>query len=70
MKYHTRVLTLSGDGTGSYTLSKVGTAEERVSIGREIQTLEDKLEEVNKWEERVGQLEKMLSVQDVDANDK
>ena len=65
MKYHTRVLTLSGDGTGSYTLSKIGTAEERMGIDREILTLEAKLEEVNSWEERVEQLEKMLSVQEV-----
>jgi len=70
MKYHTRVLTLGGDGTGSYTLSKVGTAEERMGIDREIQTLEAKLEEVNKWEERVKQLQNMLLVQDVDEDDK
>ncbi|KAK0477234.1 hypothetical protein EDD18DRAFT_1312780 [Armillaria luteobubalina] len=48
-KYHTRLLTLNGDGTGSWTLTRVGTAEERVGIDREIITLENKLKEVDVW---------------------
>ena len=63
MKYHTRLLTLSGDGTGSYTLATIGTAEERMGIDREIQTLRSKLQEVDAWEARVQELSKLLSVQ-------
>jgi len=68
MKYHTRMLTLSGDGTGGYTLSKIGTVEERMGIDREISTLESKLEEVETWEKRVTELERMLSVQEASAS--
>src|SRR6266436_5375980 len=46
IKYHTRLLTLIGDGGGGWTLSRIGTAEERMGIDREIATLEDKLAEV------------------------
>lgn len=67
-KYHTRLLTLSGDGTGSWTLSRVGTAEERMGIDREIQTLENKLAEVNNWESRVTELNDLLSAQDTDES--
>ena len=63
MKYHTRLLTLSGDGSGSYTLTRIGTPEERVSIDREIRTLRLKLQEVDKWEARIQELTKLLSVQ-------
>lgn len=63
MKYHTQLLTLSGDGSGSYTLTRIGTAEERMGIDREIQTLRSKLQEVDKWEARVQELSKLLSVQ-------
>jgi len=63
MKYHTQLLTLSGDGTGSYTLTRLGTAEERVGIDREIQTLRSKLQEVDKWETRIQELNKLLSAQ-------
>lgn len=63
MKYHTQLLTLFGDGTGSYSLTRIGTAEERVGIDREIQTLRSKLREVDKWEARIQELTKLLSVQ-------
>jgi ATP-binding cassette subfamily D (ALD) long-chain fatty acid import protein len=63
MKYHTQLLTLSGDGTGSYTVTRIGTAEERMGIDREIQTLRSKLLEVGKWETRVQELTNLLSVQ-------
>jgi ATP-binding cassette subfamily D (ALD) long-chain fatty acid import protein len=66
MKYHTRLLTLTGDGTGRWTLSRVGTEEERMGIDREIVTLKDKLAEVDKWERRVNELNELLSVQDTD----
>jgi len=61
MKYHTQLLTLTGDGSGSWTLSRVGTAEERMSVDREILTLERKLAEVEEWETRVGELNRLLT---------
>lgn len=66
-RYHTQLLTLTGDGTGSWTLTRVGTAEERVGIDREIANLEEKLKDVNKWEERIKELDRMLSVQEPSA---
>jgi ATP-binding cassette, subfamily D (ALD), peroxisomal long-chain fatty acid import protein len=39
MKYHTHLLHLSGDGTGAWTMRRVGTAEERMGIDREIVAL-------------------------------
>lgn len=43
MKYHTQLLTLAGEGTGKWTLSRLGTAEERLSVDREIHLLEAKV---------------------------
>jgi ATP-binding cassette, subfamily D (ALD), peroxisomal long-chain fatty acid import protein len=63
MKYHTHLLTLKGDGSAGWTLSRVGTAEERVSTNREIASLENKLADVERWEERVKELNRMLAVQ-------
>ena len=60
-KYHTQLLTLSGDGSGRWTLTRVGTAEERVTLDREIQTLESKLAEVGEWEQRVQELNRLLA---------
>ncbi|KAH8997996.1 ABC transporter transmembrane region 2-domain-containing protein [Lactarius akahatsu] len=62
-KYHTQLLTLSGDGTGSWTLSRIGTAEARMGIDREIGMLQSKLKEVEGWERRVKELEVMLGPQ-------
>ncbi|KAI0065247.1 hypothetical protein BV25DRAFT_1851548 [Artomyces pyxidatus] len=59
-KYHTQLLTLSGDGTGSWTLTRIGTAEARMGIDREIGMLEGKLKEVERWERRVKELEGLL----------
>jgi len=61
-KYHTRLLTIRGDGTGGWDLTLVGTAEERLGLDREIQSLEAKLADVEAWETRVGELEQMLKV--------
>ncbi|CCM00773.1 uncharacterized protein FIBRA_02815 [Fibroporia radiculosa] len=63
MRYHTQLLTLAGDGTGKWTLSRIGSAEERMGIDREIITLENKLAEVEQWERRVQELNHMLSAQ-------
>ncbi|KAG5644365.1 hypothetical protein DXG03_008662 [Asterophora parasitica] len=64
MKYHTHLLTLSGDGSARWTLTQVGTAEERMGIDREISSLESKLADVEKWEERVKELDVFLSAQE------
>lgn len=62
-KYHTQLLTLSGDGTGSWTLARIGTAEARIGIDREIGMLESRLKEVEQWERRVKELEVLLGPQ-------
>ncbi|EMD31871.1 hypothetical protein CERSUDRAFT_119147 [Gelatoporia subvermispora B] len=64
MRYHTQLLTLSGDGTGRWTLSRIGTAEERMGIDREIVSLESKLADVEKWEVRLKELHHLLTVQE------
>lgn len=45
----------------------MGTAEERMGIDREIVTLETKLAEVDDWEERVTELNGLLSAQETDV---
>ncbi|KAI1798098.1 ABC transporter transmembrane region 2-domain-containing protein [Ganoderma leucocontextum] len=65
MRYHTQLLTIAGDGTGRWTLKRIGTAEERMDLDREIVTLENKLAEVEKWETRVKELERLLKVQEI-----
>ncbi|KAF8526512.1 ABC transporter transmembrane region 2-domain-containing protein [Hysterangium stoloniferum] len=62
-KYHTRMLSLLGDGTGRWTMTRVGTAEERMGIDREIVSLEAKLAEVGKWEARIKELNGLLGVE-------
>ena len=64
MKYHTNLLTLAGDGSGRWTLSRVGTAEELMGIDREVISLEAKLAEVDNWERRVKELDGLLSAQE------
>ncbi|KAF4616465.1 hypothetical protein D9613_008752 [Agrocybe pediades] len=67
MKYHKQLLTLhgpSGDSPGKWTLSRVGTPEERMSLQKEIKVLEEKLHEVEAWEKRVKELETLLGVQE------
>ncbi|RPD65642.1 hypothetical protein L226DRAFT_550601 [Lentinus tigrinus ALCF2SS1-7] len=65
MRYHTQLLTIAGDGTGRWSLKRIGTAEERMDLDREIVSLENRLAEVGKWEQRVEELERMLSVQEI-----
>ena len=67
MKYHNQLLTLhgpSGSSPGKWTLSRIGTPEERMSLNREIRVLEEKLKEVEGWEARVQELEALLGVQE------
>ncbi|KAJ6488117.1 ABC transporter transmembrane region 2-domain-containing protein [Mycena vitilis] len=63
-KYHTLLLTLTGDGSARWTMTRVGTAEERMGVDREISTLEEKLAEQGAWETRLKELDAMLSVQE------
>ncbi|KAI0674426.1 ABC transporter transmembrane region 2-domain-containing protein [Trametes maxima] len=64
MRYHTQLLTIAGDGTGRWSLKRIGTAEERMDLDREIVTLENRLAEVDRWEARLKELERLLSVQE------
>jgi ATP-binding cassette, subfamily D (ALD), peroxisomal long-chain fatty acid import protein len=64
MKYHTRLLTLIGDGSGRWSLTRVGTEEERMGIDREIISLKNKLGEVDEWERRLKELDGLLSAQE------
>lgn len=60
-KYHTHVLTLHGDSESSWSCTRVGTAEERMELDREIVDLESKLASVGDWEARVKELDRLLS---------
>ncbi|KAI0701934.1 ABC transporter transmembrane region 2-domain-containing protein [Cytidiella melzeri] len=64
-KFHTQLLTINGDVNGSWILSQVGTAEERMGLDREIVAIEERLSEVEGWEKKVKELTKALSAQDV-----
>ncbi|KAA1476586.1 hypothetical protein DENSPDRAFT_827606 [Dentipellis sp. KUC8613] len=66
-KYHTQLLTLAGDGSGGWTLARVGTEEERMGLDREIGMLQGKLREVERWEERVRVLEGLLGPEGTEA---
>jgi ATP-binding cassette subfamily D (ALD) long-chain fatty acid import protein len=70
MKYHTHLLTLTGDGSARWTLSQLGTAEERMGIDREIASLESKLAGIDRWELRVKELDGLLAVQEPMEDDK
>ncbi|KIJ57912.1 hypothetical protein HYDPIDRAFT_103628 [Hydnomerulius pinastri MD-312] len=64
-KYHTHLLTLTGDGTGSWTETgeQGGSgAHDLTRVLEEIRVLEMRLEESKKWEGRVRELEGALSV--------
>ncbi|EPQ53461.1 hypothetical protein GLOTRDRAFT_78457 [Gloeophyllum trabeum ATCC 11539] len=63
IRYHTQLLTLPGDGTGRAVLTRVGTAEERMGIDREIINLESKLGEVENWQRRLEELNDQLGIQ-------
>jgi ATP-binding cassette subfamily D (ALD) long-chain fatty acid import protein len=45
-------------------MTRVGTAEERMGVDREIITLENKLAEQGAWEQRLKELDALLSVQE------
>ena len=50
------------DDGGNWTLSRVGTKEERMSVEKEIRHLEEKLKKKEEWEERVKELDTLLKV--------
>jgi ATP-binding cassette subfamily D (ALD) long-chain fatty acid import protein len=54
----------TGSSPGKWTLSRVGTPEERLSVQHEIKVLEEKLKEVDGWETRVKELEALLGVEE------
>jgi len=61
-KYHTRVLTLRGDASGGWNVTRVGTEEQSVGVEREIASLEAELNEVAKWEARLKEVAAELGV--------
>jgi len=61
-KYHTRLLTLKGDATGSWYETRVGTQEQSMDIEREIASLEARLAEVPQWESRLVAVARELGV--------
>ncbi|KAG8990130.1 hypothetical protein FRB90_001900 [Tulasnella sp. 427] len=61
-KYHTRLLTLVGDGQGTWTETRIGTEEERMGIEREIAFLEGRLKEVDGWETKLREVAAELGV--------
>ncbi|KAF8639478.1 hypothetical protein AX17_001498 [Amanita inopinata Kibby_2008] len=63
-KYHRQLLTLLGeDGSARWTLTQLGTEEERMGIDKEIKVIEERLAEVGVWENRVKELEQLLGIQ-------
>ena len=64
MRYHTQLLTIAGDGTGRWTLKRIGTAEERMDMEVRVEsakgvaeqvdeTVKEKVREVKGWKDRV-----------------
>ncbi len=49
------------DDNNGWTYTRVGTAEERMELDREIVDLETKLASVGEWEARVKELDKLLN---------
>ncbi|KAJ1301992.1 hypothetical protein OPQ81_000827 [Rhizoctonia solani] len=67
-KYHKWLLTLSGDSTGSWTYTRVGTEEERMELDREIERLEAQLSEVPRWERKLKEVANDLGGSDKSDN--
>ncbi|CAG8560369.1 3541_t:CDS:10 [Paraglomus occultum] len=61
IKYHTHLLRIHGDH-GSWEFSRIGTAEERMSIDKEIAALEAKLRDVEKDQERLASINRELQL--------
>ncbi|KAI7872482.1 ABC transporter transmembrane region 2-domain-containing protein [Spinellus fusiger] len=61
LKYHKRFLTLTGN-EGEWKMETIGTQEQKQSIGKEMQTLEAKLEQVETLKARLLAIESELSL--------
>lgn len=59
-KYHQHLLRLTGHD-GAWESSQIGTAAEHLSFQREIDTLEEKLRDVDSWKERLAAIDKELA---------
>ena len=57
------------DDGRNWTLSRVGTKEERMSVEKEIRHLEEKLKKKEEWEARVKELDTLLKVVDLPASE-
>ena len=62
-KFHTHLLTLSGDEEGSWTLTPLSTVQERMGFVSEIMVLEERLAKEGEWERRLKELGRELSAQ-------
>ncbi|ORY47182.1 ABC transporter transmembrane region 2-domain-containing protein [Leucosporidium creatinivorum] len=59
-KYHQHLLRLTGSD-GQWETSQIGTAAEHLSFQKEIDSLEEKLRDVDEWKKRLGEIEVELS---------
>lgn len=59
-KYHQYSLKLAGHD-GEWEMSKIGGPDEHLSFQREINSLEEKLRDVDSWKVRLAELEKELA---------
>ncbi|KAG0663263.1 hypothetical protein C6P46_002853 [Rhodotorula mucilaginosa] len=58
-QHHMYLLRLTGVG-GQWELSQIGEAEHSVSFQKEIQSLQEKLAEVETWKKRLGEIDEQL----------
>lgn len=56
LKYHSFQLKLTGEN-GNWQLSRIGTEEERLSLQKEIDHLEEQLSEVDQWKARLTDID-------------
>ncbi|KAM0752189.1 hypothetical protein T439DRAFT_355062 [Meredithblackwellia eburnea MCA 4105] len=59
-KYHHHLLRLAGHD-GAWEVSQIGTAAEHLSFQKEIEQLQDKLRDVDKWKARLAEIDAELS---------
>ncbi|GAA96144.1 uncharacterized protein L969DRAFT_14342 [Mixia osmundae IAM 14324] len=61
-KYHSHLLRLTGE-KGTWELSQIGTAEEKLSFAKEVEQIEAKLQDVESWKARLKEIENELAFQ-------
>lgn len=59
-KYHHHLIRLTGHD-GEWEESKMGTEEEELSFAKEIESLENRLQDVDKWRARLKEIEGALN---------